>query len=536
MRWGAVRIIAGVVLLIACANVANLALARASHRRREIALRMALGSGRARVVRQLLVENLLLAGAGGLLALAIAWWGGAAMVRMISTGDTPVPLDVRPDWPVFGFAAAVSLASGILFGLAPALRGTRVDPGTALKEGSPGVAGASRFADRTLVAVQVALSLVLVSAAGLFARTLSNLRGVDVGYQRQNILMFSVDAQLGGYPAARARGLYRDILERAAALPGVQAAAVSIVRPLDDYYYLVDRVREIDGHALAESETIKVAWNAMSPGYFAAIGTPLVRGRDFDLRDSASSTPVVMVNESLARRAFPGQNPIGHRLGSGQIIGVVEDSLYGGAREQPRPVLYRPLFQDQAGVNPGNWVGVGSVSFELRYRSGTGLADEVRQAVASIDRNVPVFRIKTLRAQTEDSFLRERLLAMLSSFFGALAVALACLGLYGLLAYSAARRNSEIGIRMALGSSRAAIVRLVLREALWLAIAGVAAGVPLAVWLSRYARSLLFGVTAADPLTLAASAAALFAIAALAGYLPARRAARTDPMAALRHE
>src|SRR5205814_8607667 len=220
---------------------------------------------------------------------AIAWWGGAALVRMISTGDSPVPLDVRPDWLVFGFTAAVSLAGGILFGLVPAIRGTRVDPGSALKEGTRGITGPSRLLDRLLVAVQVTLSLVLIAGAGLFTRTLENLRRVDVGYDRENILMFSADAKLAGYAKERAGALYRAILDKTAALPGVQSASVSIVRPVDDQYYLVDRIGEIDGRKLPDAETIKVAWNSMSPGYFSTVGTPLLMGRDFDLRDSGTA-------------------------------------------------------------------------------------------------------------------------------------------------------------------------------------------------------------------------------------------------------
>jgi predicted permease len=528
--------IAAAVLLISCANVANLVLARASHRRREIALRMALGSGRARVIRQLLTENLLLAAAGGALALAIAWWGGVALVRMISTGDSLVPLDVRPDWPVFGFTAAISLASAMLFGLVPAIRGTGLDPYAALKEGTRGITGSSRLLDRVLVVVQVTLSLVLITGAGLFTRTLENLRHVDVGYDRKNILMFSADAKLAGYSNERAGSLYRAILDKAAALPGVQSASVSIVRPVDDQYYLVDMIGQVDGRQLPDAERIKVAWNAMSPGYFSTVGTSILLGRDFDLHDSGPTSKVVIVNESLARRALPGHNPIGHRLEDAEIIGVVKDSLYGGAREQPRPVLYRPLFQSAGGTDPSHWVGVGSVSFELRYQSSVSLVEGLRRAVASVDRNVPIFRVKTLRAQTEDSFLRERLLATISTFFGGLALLLASLGLYGLMAYAVARRTTEIGIRMALGARSERIVCLVLRETLWLVLAGVASGVPLAIWLSRFTKSLLFGVAPADPLIIAGSVALLMSIAILAGFLPARRASRIDPMVALRYE
>ncbi len=524
--------VVGIVLLVACANVANLLLARASYRRREIAVRLALGASRWRVVRQLLTEGILLASMGGVLALSIAWWGSAALVRMISTGDSPVPLDVRPDWRIFAFASTVSLLTGILFGLAPALRGTRVDPGPAMKEGARNATPSSRVLDRLLVVTQVALSVVLITGAGLFTRTLQNLWAVNVGYERDNVLMFSVDAKLAGYPPDRAAAVYREILERLQALPEVQSASASIVRPVDDQFYLIDAVGEVDGRALPERDTIHVAWNAMSPGYFSTVATPILLGRDFTSRDKENTPPVVIVNETLARRAFPGQDPIGHRLGNGTIVGVVRDSLYGGPREQPRPVLYHPLFQ-HGRDQEYRW---GFVSFEMRYRSVVNLLDEARREIAAVDRNLPIFRAKTLRQQSAESLLRERLLATVSSFFGALGLLLACLGLYGLMAYAVARRAGEIGIRMALGARRDHILWLVLREALWLTLTGIATGLPLALLAGRYARSLLFGIGSADPLTIAATVALLIGIAAIAGYVPARRALRVDPMAALRCE
>ena len=528
--------VAAMVLLISCANVANLVLARASYRRREIAVRMALGSGRTRVIRQLLTENLLLAGVGGVLALVVARWGSAALVRMISTGDSLVPLDVRPDWNIFGFTAAVSVASGMLFGLVPAVRGTRLDPGSVLKEGARGSTRSSRLPDRVLVGIQITLSLVLITGAGLFTRTLENLRHVDVGYDRDNILMFSVDAKLGGYSGGRVDALYRAILDHTAAVPGVLSASMSIARPVDDQYYLIDRIGQVDGRDLPEAETIKVAWNSMSPGYFSTVGTPILLGRDFDLHDGERAERVVIVNKSLARQALPGRNPIGHRLDGAEIIGMVKDSLYGGARDQPRPVLYRFLFQGEGGTDQSQWVGAGAVSVELRYGSGATLVDEVRQAVASVDRYLPIFRVKTLRAQAEDSFLRERLLATISSFFGGLALLLACLGLYGLMAYAVARRTAEIGIRMALGARSKEVVWLILRETLWLVLCGVALGVPLAIWFARYAKSLLFGIAPGDPLVIIAATILLMGSALLAAFLPARRASRIDPMVALRYE
>jgi len=524
--------VAGIVLLVACANVANLLLARASYRRREIAVRLALGAGRWRVVRQLLTESILLASIGGALALAIAWWGSATLVRMISTGDSPMPLDVRPDWRIFAFTSVVSLLTGILFGLAPALRGTRVDPGPAMKEGARNATQSSRVLDRLLVITQVALSVVLITGAGLFVRTLQNLWAVNMGYERDNILMFSVDAKLAGYPPDRAAAVYHEILERVQALPDVQSTSASIVRPVDDQFSLIDQINEVDGRWLADRDVINVAWNAMSPGYFSTVATPILSGRDFGPRDKENALPVVIVNETLARRAFPGQNPIGHRLGDGTIVGVVKDSLYGGPREQPRPVLYHPLFQ-HGRDQEYRW---GFVSFELRYRSAANLLEQVRREIAVVDRNLPVFRAKTLRQQSAQSLLRERLLATVSSFFGALALLLACLGLYGLMAYAVARRAAEIGIRMALGARRDHMLWLVLRETLWLTLAGIAAGLPLALWAARYTQSLLFGIGSADPLTIAATIALLIGVAALAGYIPARRALRVDPMAALRCE
>jgi predicted permease len=291
----------------------------------------------------------------------------------------------------------------------------------------------------------------------------------------------------------------------------------------------------VDGRKLPDRDTIRVAWNELSPGYFSTVQTPILLGRDFDFGDPGSGLTVAIVNESLAGRAFPGQNPIGHRLGPATIVGVVKDSHYNGVRDEPRPVLYHPLFQrgrDQE-YQEFRW---GFVSYELRYRTNSNLVDEVRREVAAVDRNLPIFRIKTLRAQADESLLKERLLALLSSFFGALAMFLACLGLYGLMAYAVARRTSEIGIRLALGARRDHILWLVLRETLWLTVAGIAVGVPLALWAATFAKSLLFGIGVADPVTIAVTVVTLICVAALAGYLPARRALRVDPMAALRYE
>ena len=528
-------VVAGITLLIACANVASLMLARASHRRHEFALRMALGSGRSRIARQLLTESLLLAAAGGLAALAVAWWGGAELVRMVSTGEAPLPLDVRPDVRVFVFTAAVALVSGVLFGLAPAIRGTRVDPGPSVKAAGRGSVGGARRLDHVLVAAQVTLSIVLVSGAALFTRSLQKLRDVDVGYDRANVLMFSTDAGLAGYPKERAPVLYRQILEKLSVLPGVQSATASVVRPVDDQFYLVDHVNSIDGRQLADRDFIKIAWNSVAPGYFSTMGIPLVIGRDFNPNRDACAFMCIVINESLARKAFPGQNPIGHRLSDAEVIGVVKDSRYNGIQDPLRPVIYRPLFQPTGVFNAAAWINAG-VSFELRFHSESGLIEEARQAVASVDRQLPIFRVKTLQTQTNDSLLRERLLVILSNGFGGLALVLACLGLYGLMAYAVARRTAEIGVRMALGASKGAIVWLVLGGSLGLVVSGAAVGVPLSLWASRFAHSLLFDVTPTEPILIAAPVVIMFIVAAISCYLPARRAARVDPAVALRRE
>jgi predicted permease len=381
--------------------------------------------------------------------------------------------------------------------------------------------------DRALVVVQVALSLVLVAGAGLFVRTVVNLWTISPGWDRDNVLMFSVDASLSGYTREKRAVLQRQLLERFQTIGSVRAASVSAVRPVDDQAYFVDMIGEVDGRRLADSERIKVAFNALGPGYFATVATPLVLGRDFELRDDASTPEVVIVNESLARRAFPGENPIGHRLGKATIVGVAKDSIYGGLRGDPRPVLYRSVFQS----------GNSNVTYELRYSGDSAsVLEAARREVAALDRNLPLFRVKTLRVQAEESLLKERLVAMLASFFGALALLLACVGLYGLMSYAVVRRTAEIGIRMALGARSPQMLWLVLRETLLLAAAGVVVGIPVVLWSARYVKSMLYGVAPTDPWTIAMAAVIMVAVTTVAGYLPARRAAGIDPMVALRQD
>ena len=455
----------------------------------------------------MLTESLLLAGAGGALAIPLAWWGASAL------GGT---IDTTPDWRVFGFTAALSLAAGVAFGVAPAFRATR----PAHNRYRP----AGRTIDRALVVVQVTLSVVLVTGAALFVRSLQQLWRVDVGYDRNNVLLFSIDTKLAGYPAARSLDVYQRVLERVRTVPGVRSAAASLVRPVDDYFSFADRLSWIDGRELREP--IRVRWNSVTPGYFSDDLRRRWWPGAISTRGTSTKAPkVAIVNQLLAARAFPGQDPIGHKIGPWTVVGVVKDGRYAGPRDEARPVLYYPLAQN----NPA----FAFASFELR---GTPAVEDVRRAVASVDGNLPVFRVRTLRAQSEEALEQERLLAGVSSFFGVLALILACVGLYGLMAYAVTRRTAEIGIRMALGARRGHVAGMVLRETLALAGAGIAIGIPLAWWSARYAGSLLYGVGPADPVAIGVTVSALLAVALLAAFVPARRATRVDPMTALRSE
>ncbi len=531
----------GIVLLIACANVANLLLARSTTRRKEIAVRLAMGAGRARLVRQLLTESVLLAAIGGVLGFLVAWWGSQLLLRMVSTGDSPLPVDLTPDLRILGFTTGVSLLTGVLFGLAPALRATRIDLTPSLKEGrSQSVGHGRRRAfglDRILVAAQIALTLTLLVGAGLFVRSLQKLWAIDPGYDRHNVLMFSVDPRLAGYKEnVKLASLYQQVLNDLRTLPGVRSASLSLVRPVDEAAYWVNVVESIDGRKLPEDHGIRVAVNRLAPGYFANLGTPMLIGREFGPEDNQRSPHVAVVSEILARQCFGNQNPIGRRIadhddGEVQIVGVVRDSRYGGVRDVPRSVLYMPFFQANLAE------AFFDTTFEVRYWGGfSTVLDEVRRQVHAIDPNLPLFRVKTLEVQTRDSFVKERLIATLSTFFGLLAVLLACIGLYGTMAFGVARRTGEIGLRMALGARQRDVLWMLLRETVLLVAIGVAIGFPCAVAASRLLASQLFGIKPTDAVALSGGSLLLVAVAIFAGYLPARRASKADPMAALRHE
>ncbi|HSK11155.1 MAG TPA: ABC transporter permease, partial [Vicinamibacterales bacterium] len=535
-------IVVGLVLLIACANIANLLLARTTARRHELSVRLALGASRRRLARQLFSESLVLAGAGAALGFAFARWGSALLVRQLSTPTSKVFLDLSLDWRVLGFTTAVAVATALLFGTVPALRASRVEPTEALKDQGRGV-GARRHAGLGywLVVGQVALSVVLVVAAGLFMRTFSSLASLDPGFDRGPVLIVGVNAQRSGAPLDRRRDLFERVRQAAAAVPGVSHAAVSVVTPVSGSTWN-NRIEIPGDPPLPERERITNI-NHVTPDWFATYGTRLLGGRDVSGRDRQGAPPVALVNETFARKFLGGGSPIGRTVRqegrpgkeppSLEVVGLVEDAVYLSLREPVPPTMYLPLGQ----MDTADGVGASSVSLSVRAAGGSpgSLVRPVLAAVSGVDRNLSL-TARTLAEQVDASLIQERLLATLSGFFGALALLLAGVGLYGVTSYGVNRRRSEIGIRMALGAEPGAVVRMVLRQVAMLVGAGVLAGGLASLWAARYAGTLLYGLEPRDPATLTSSAVVLLAVGALAGWLPARRAARIDPARVLRDE
>jgi predicted permease len=537
--------VAGLVLLIACANVANLLLARADSRRKEMAVRLGIGAGRGRLLRQLVTESLLLAGLGGALGLAFAAWGSRLLVGLVSQEAAPIPLDVALDWRRIGFAVAVALVTGLGFGLAPALHATRVDLSASLKQGARSLMGGGAHRaggrgrmplGRALVAAQIGLSLLLLVGAGLLVRSLQNLLAVDPGFARDGVVTAAINPRLLGYSDPRLMELYTRLTERLEALPGVRSASLSRYRLLSGSQSVSSL--SLPGYTPRPNEDMDAQNLLVTPRYFETVGAPLLAGRAFTARDREGSPKVVVVNQAMVRRFFPRGSPLGRRFGFGgpknagdlEIVGVVKDGKYQRVKEQTPPLAYLPVAQAVDILQ----------DVELRVaggEAGTGpVAARLRRAVAEVEPNLPVLSITTLGDQLALSLARERAIARLTGFFGLLALLLAAIGLYGVMSYSVARRTSEIGLRMALGSPRGQVLGLVMLETARLAAVGVAAGLGSALALTRLAESQLFGVSSHDPATLTVATLAMVTVALLAGFLPALRAAGTEPMAALRYE
>ena len=521
-------VVVALVLLIVCANVANLLLSRAAGRQKELSVRLSLGATRRRLVRQLLTESLLLAAMGGVLGILVAYWG-----RRLLPG---APSQLRPlDWRVLLFVFAVTGLTGLIFGIAPALRATSMNVSSALKETSRSVIGSRSLLGRSLLIVQVAISLVLLVGAGLFLRTLANLRQVDVGFNPQNLLLFRVNPQLNGYDEKRMPGFYRDVLERVAAVPGVRAVAMSNPALLSGSVNSTSMFVQGRSYAL-DSRTLDNSINRLviSSNFFELMEIPLLIGRGFDDRDSSTSPKVVVINEAAAKKYFPNENPIGRKFGSSveksgelEIVGVLRDAKYDSVREPAPPTMYVPYTQARLG---------GSV-FEVRTAGvPSSVTSGVREAVRQIDSNMPVTDVSTQLEQVELRFQQEKLFAQAYALFGALALVVASVGLFGLMSYSVARRTNEIGIRMALGAESRDVLHLVMRESLILVAIGVVAGVAIALASGRFVATLLYGLPPTDPMSIVLAAAVMLFVSAVAGYLPARRASRVDPMVALHYE
>jgi predicted permease len=527
--------IVGIVLLIACANTANLLLARAAARSGEFGVRLALGAGRRRLVRQLLVESIVLAVAGGICGVLLASVATRLLVAYMSAGQTPIVLELNPDQRVLMFTAAVSVLTGILFGLTPALRATRIDLTPSLKTVGRSVRGGLR-SGKILCVAQVALSLVLLIGAGLFVRSLQKLNGQDSGVDRDRVLIVRVEprgSDQRNIPGTSPRldRTYRELLARVAAIGGVRSCSLAQFTPTTLRGNMVP-------FTLPSGAEQRGLVPMIYPKFFATMGIGLVAGRDFGDADLSPQSPLVaIVNETFALQAFKGAPAVGQQLRQRndliEIVGVVRDSRYTSVRDDTPPTVYQTFLQTRTGR--------GQMALYVQAEtSPAAVLSQVRQAVQDIDRDLPLFAIHTLEEEMGAVLIRDRLIATLSTVFSALALLLACVGLYGLLSFSVVQRHAEMAIRMALGANRADVVWTVMREAVLLVAAGVIIGVPVALALGRLASNriagLLFGLQATDPITIASATLLLALIAAAAGYMPARRASRVDPMVALRNE
>jgi predicted permease len=520
-------VVVALILLIVCANVANLLLSRATARQKELSVRLSLGATRRRLIRQLLTESLLLAGIGGGLGVVVGYWGKQLL-------PAPVNQAAVLDWRVLAFVLAITCVTGVVFGIAPALRATGGDVNAGLKQTSRSVAGSRSFLGKSLMVAQVAISLVLVVGAGLFLRTLNNLRHVDVGFNPQNLLLFRVQPQLNRYDEKQTLALYDRLLERVAAAPGVRSTALA------NPALLTGSVNStgifVRGRTYTNQRDSGQSINRLviSPDFFEVMEIPVLVGRAFTSRDNESAPKVVIINEAAAKKHFPNENPLGQRLGSSvetssqlEIVGILRDAKYNSVRESAPPTMYVPYQQART---------ISATVVVRTAASPTSATGGIREVVRQIDPNLPMTDVSTQLEQVERRFAQEKIFAQAYSLFGGLALLLAAIGLFGLMSYSVSRRTNEIGIRMALGAQRRDVLRLVMRESMILVISGVIIGVVVALGVSRFVATLLYGLAANDGVTIVASISVMMLVAALAGFVPARRASRVDPMVALRYD
>ena len=542
-------ILSSVVLLIACANIANLMLARATAHRTEISLRMALGAGLGRLVRQILTESVVLSFIGGLAGLAVAYAGSHLILTLAFPDAKSMPVQAGPSLPVLGFAFLVSLLTGILFGAAPAWLSSHAQPAEALRGSNRSTKDRSSLPQKALVIFQAALSLVLLVGAGLMTKSLTNLEHQNLGIATSNRYVLHLDPAGAGYTADRVPTLYREIESRFAALPGVTHVGLALYSPLEGQNWGQCVIQQ--GHAApGPNDHCATTWDRVSTHYLEALGVPMVRGRAFSDQDTASSLPVAVVNEAFVKRFFPNQDPIGKRFGindvkysgSWEIVGVFQDFKINSPRDDIRPVFLRPLSQEYLGFKEDRFIGgeiqsmfINSIllRFDRPQRDVEALA---RRTLASIDPNLTVNDLRPLDAQVAGNFDQERLIAQLTGLFGILALILASVGLYGVTSYLVARRTSEIGIRMALGATRKSVVALVLRGVLTQIGLGLLLGIPSALLAGHLMASLLYKVQEYDPAATVAATVVLASCAIAAGFIPARRAASIEPMNALRTE